>query len=102
MLEGLSSLLIAQRLGQVGRQLAGEGEAYQLVLLVASSIVYVVSALWIGTVRLSDISPVPSDSPSGISVRSQLSSVFNLTWGCIDRLCLPHLHWFQPTQNKCH
>ena len=49
-LEGLSSLLVAQRLGQVGRQLAGEGEAYQFGLLVAAAVAYVASAWWIAAV----------------------------------------------------
>lgn len=49
-LEGLSSLLVSQRLGQVGRQLAGEGEGYQFTLLVASAVAYVASAWWIGAV----------------------------------------------------
>lgn len=46
-LEGLSSLLVAQKLGQVGRDLVGKGEAYQFVLLIASAVAYVVSAWWI-------------------------------------------------------
>ncbi|KAH9044718.1 hypothetical protein EDB85DRAFT_1910858 [Lactarius pseudohatsudake] len=46
-LEGLSSLLVAQKLGQVGRELVGKGEAYQFVLLIASAVAYVVSAWWI-------------------------------------------------------
>jgi hypothetical protein len=46
-LESVSSLLVAQKLGQVGRELVGEGEAYQFVLLIASAVAYVVSAWWI-------------------------------------------------------
>ncbi|KAF8272907.1 hypothetical protein EI94DRAFT_1776607 [Lactarius quietus] len=46
-LEGLSSLLVAQKLGQLGRELVGKGEAYQFVLLIASAVAYVVSAWWI-------------------------------------------------------
>jgi len=45
-MEGLSSLLVAQRLGQVGTQFAGEGESYQFTFLVIASIVYVGSAWW--------------------------------------------------------
>jgi hypothetical protein len=51
-LEGLSSLLVAQKLGQVGRELVGKGEAYQFVLLIASAVAYVVSAWWIVAVSL--------------------------------------------------
>jgi len=46
-LESISSLLVAQKLGQVGRELVGEGEAYQFVFLIASAVAYVVSAWWI-------------------------------------------------------
>jgi len=46
-LEGVSSLLVAQKLGQVGRELVGKGEAYQFVLLIVSAVAYVVSAWWI-------------------------------------------------------
>ena len=46
-LESVSSLLVAQKLGQIGRELVGEGEAYQFVLLIASAVAYVVSAWWI-------------------------------------------------------
>ncbi|KAH8835297.1 hypothetical protein DL96DRAFT_1573659 [Flagelloscypha sp. PMI_526] len=38
-LEGLSSLLVAQKLGQIGKRLVAEGESYQFT--------YVVSAWWI-------------------------------------------------------
>jgi hypothetical protein len=54
-LEGLSSLLVAQKLGQVGRELVGEGEAYQFVLLIASAVAYVVSAWWIVAVSASHL-----------------------------------------------
>lgn len=42
-LEGMSSLLVVQKMGQVGRDLVGEGEAYQFGLLIASAMTYVVS-----------------------------------------------------------
>jgi len=48
-LEGLSSLLVAQKLGQQGKQLveSEKGEVYQFVLLIASAATYVASAWWI-------------------------------------------------------
>lgn len=46
-MEGLSSLLVAQRLGQVGKELVGEGEVYQFGLLVAAAAAYVTSSFWI-------------------------------------------------------
>lgn len=46
-MEGLSSLLIVQKLGQVGKELVSEGEGYQFGLLVAAAAAYVTSAWWI-------------------------------------------------------
>jgi len=46
-IESMSSLLVAQKLGQVGRELVGEGETYQFGLLIASAAAYVTSAWWI-------------------------------------------------------
>jgi phosphatidylglycerophosphate synthase len=46
-MEGLSSLLVVQKLGQEGKRLVGEGEAYQFGLLIATAVTYVVSAWWI-------------------------------------------------------
>ena len=46
-LESLSSLVVAQKLGQIGKGLVGEGEGYQFGLLIASAAAYVASAWWI-------------------------------------------------------
>jgi hypothetical protein len=43
-LEGTSSLLVAQSLGQRGKRLLDEGESFQFPLLISSSIAYVISA----------------------------------------------------------
>ncbi|ESK97927.1 ice2 family protein [Moniliophthora roreri MCA 2997] len=45
-MEGLSSLLVAQKLGQEGKKLVEKGEGYQ-TLLIASSVTYVVFCNWI-------------------------------------------------------
>lgn len=52
-LEGLSSLLVAQKVGQIGKELADEAESYQLVILLASAAAYVVASWWIVVVRAS-------------------------------------------------
>ncbi|KAG6842247.1 hypothetical protein C0991_000217 [Blastosporella zonata] len=44
-MEGLSSLLVVQKLGQEGKRLVTEGEAYQFALLIGSAIAYVVAPL---------------------------------------------------------
>jgi len=67
-LEGLSSLLVSQRLGQVGRQLAGEGEGYQFTLLVASAVAYVASAWWIGAAYPSAASSPLSSTLLGVAL----------------------------------
>ena len=48
-LEGLSSLLVFQNLGQEGRRLIrdSEREYYQFALLIATAVAYVISAWWI-------------------------------------------------------
>jgi hypothetical protein len=60
-MEGLSSLLVVQKLGQEGKRLVTEGEAYQFALLIASAVAYVLSAWWIVIVRcLCIFSPIPN------------------------------------------
>jgi hypothetical protein len=51
-MEGLSSLLVVQKLGQHGKLLAYEGESNQFVLLIGASVAYVTSAWWIALVSL--------------------------------------------------
>jgi hypothetical protein len=46
-MEGMSSLLVVQKLGQEGRKLECRGEAYQFGLLIATAVAYVASAWWI-------------------------------------------------------
>ncbi|KAF9535423.1 hypothetical protein CPB83DRAFT_872343 [Crepidotus variabilis] len=46
-LEGMSSLLVVQALGQGGKKLVSRGEVYQIGLLVGTAVAYVGSAWWI-------------------------------------------------------
>ncbi len=55
-MEGLSSLLVVQRLGERAKALVEEGEAYQFGLLIASATAYVVTAGWIVVVRIVQLS----------------------------------------------
>lgn len=50
-LEGLSSLLFAQRAGQIGREIADEAESYQFAILIAAAAAFVAAAWWIVIVR---------------------------------------------------
>ncbi|KAJ7103576.1 hypothetical protein B0H15DRAFT_919307 [Mycena belliarum] len=47
LLEGVSSLLVVQKAGQIGKELVAAGESYQLGLLVGTAVAYVSSAWWI-------------------------------------------------------
>ncbi|KAJ7125628.1 hypothetical protein C8R43DRAFT_1029702 [Mycena crocata] len=47
LLEGVSSLLVVQKAGQISKELVAEGESYQLGLLVGTAVTYVSSAWWI-------------------------------------------------------
>ncbi|KAJ3758647.1 hypothetical protein EV361DRAFT_969288 [Lentinula raphanica] len=48
LLEGLSTLIVAQKLGQMGKRLIeqADSEVYQFTLLVAAAVAYVLSAYW--------------------------------------------------------
>ncbi|KIP11374.1 hypothetical protein PHLGIDRAFT_27869 [Phlebiopsis gigantea 11061_1 CR5-6] len=46
-MEGMSSLLVVQKLGQIAKELVEEGERYQFGLLVGAAAAYVASAWWI-------------------------------------------------------
>ena len=52
-MEGLSSLLVVQKVGQAGKEFIHEREeeAYQFALLIGCAIAYVASAWWIVAVR---------------------------------------------------
>ena len=50
-MEGMSSLLVVQKLGQVGKELIEEEERWQFGLLVGAAAAYVTSAWWIVVVR---------------------------------------------------
>ncbi|KAH7925211.1 hypothetical protein BV22DRAFT_1065447 [Leucogyrophana mollusca] len=57
-LEGLSSLLFVQKVGQIGKELADEAESYQFAILIASAAAYVISA-WVIVVAY----PAAASSP---------------------------------------
>lgn len=46
-MEGLSSLLVVQKLGQEGKKLVVRGEVYQFGMLIVTATAYVASAWWI-------------------------------------------------------
>ena len=104
-MEGMSSLLVAQRLGQVGKELVDEGEGYQFGLLVGAAAAYVVSAWWV--VVVSDPShcgllrgPERLDLTFG-SVRKVLPrcgrfpALFNAAWSGVNHSDIPNVHWIR-------
>jgi hypothetical protein len=50
-MEGMSSLLVAQKLGQEGKKVFERGESYQFGMLIVAAVAYVFSAWWIVDVR---------------------------------------------------
>jgi len=103
-LESVSSLLVAQKLGQVGRELVGEGEAYQFVLLIASAVAYVVSAWWIVVVSAQSSQHMcpPQLLETGLSSGRHVTPVSYAARGGADRVPFSHSHRVWVTTNECH
>ena len=102
-MEGMSSLLVAQRLGQVGKELVGEGEAYQFGLLVAAAAAYVASAFWVVVVRLSRLALLDWLLKSWhvvLSCDCRLAALLHSAWCCADHIGLPHVHWIRATPHE--
>lgn len=107
-LEGMSSLLVAQRLGQVGRELVGQGESFQFGLLFGAAAAYVTSAWWAVTVCLIGIPSVVwafIDRLGLLVVVISRSSSFPIdcyvAWIGLYGLPFPHLHRVCAEKNKC-
>ena len=104
-LEGLSSLLVVQKLGQAGKRLAWKGETFQFGLLILTAVAYVVSAFWIVNVSLrfplclcfpeSDMCPV-------VSYRSNFTTFIDFTRRGPYRFCFPDCYWFCSSTNQHH
>lgn len=56
-MEGLSSLLFAQKAGQIGRGIADEAESYQFVILILTAAAFVAAAWWVVIVRAASCLP---------------------------------------------
>jgi len=75
-LEGISTLLVAQKIGFIGRDLVEEGEVYQFGILIASAAAYVISASWVVMSY-----PAAADSPlASTSLGSAVTSFIFLTF----------------------
>lgn len=104
-MEGLSSLLVVQKLGQEGKRLVGRGEVYQFGLLIATAVAYVASAWWIVNVRgcfnfCSFF--VRFFSILVISSSSILTDVVDTAWGCNNCFLVLDTHRIRSTANKHH
>ena len=84
-MEGMSSLLVVQKLGQEGKKLEYRGEAYQFGLLIATAVAYVASAWWIVDVGV--------DLDSVLSVHNYVSRILTLPRLLYRR---PSLEWPLP------
>jgi hypothetical protein len=104
-MEGLSSLLVAQRLGQMGKELVDEGrEEVQLGLLVASAS---------GQFRIPS-THTSSDGGSICSVRGrcrlactdvprcrEFTTLLHTPWRCYHCICFPYVHWPCGQEDQC-
>lgn len=101
-MEGLSSLLFAQKVGQVGKELADEAESYQFGILIASAAAYVVAAWWIVVVSCPCALLLLSliFAHIGVSSCSHVATLF-YTIGCsIDRFPVSDGDWIPPPPDE--
>lgn len=101
-MEGLSSLLFAQKVGQVGKELANEAESYQFGILIASAAAYVVAAWWIVVVGCpSALLSLPFIfALTGVSSSSNVTTLFHTVGRGIDRFPVPDGDWLPPPPDK--
>jgi hypothetical protein len=116
-MEGVSSLLVAQKLGQMGKRIVGEGEVYQFVMLIATAVAYVISAWWIVVVSnwphflspfLSICKAYPTAASSPLSstllgvalsiCHSSLLLTLLITF--VSRFCIPDIYRVRLATNK--
>ena len=103
-MEGLSSLLVAQKLGQEGKKLEETGEVTQFGLLIAASATYVASAWWIVDVSAYLLSSFQSLShaPQVLSFGSLISLVIH-PFGCSNNyLSIPYMHRILVASHQNH
>ncbi|KAJ8514709.1 hypothetical protein ONZ45_g7788 [Pleurotus djamor] len=72
MMEGLSSLLVAQKLGQEGKKFVGDDEFRQFGVLIVTAIAYVVSAWWIAVTYPAAASSPLSSTLFGVALTAFL------------------------------
>lgn len=100
-MEGLSSLLFAQKVGQVGKELADEAESYQFGILIASAAAYVVAAWWIVVVGSpSALLLLLTFGRTGVSSCSHVATLFHTVGRGIDRLPVLDSDWLPSLPDK--
>ena len=103
-------MLVAQRLGQVGKELVGEGEGYQFGMLVGAAAGYVASAWWVVAVsgpsakfmsgiNVARAEPTHSTLPVLLS-NCGLSAFLDVAGGGPDHSYLPHVYWICSTSHQ--
>ncbi len=106
-LESVSSLLVAQKLGHVGQELVGKGEVYQFILLIVSAVAYVVSAWWIVAVSAQSsirvcFLRINLLYETGLSRSRHVAAVSHSTWRCFDGVSFSYSYRIWVTSNECH
>ena len=101
-MEGLSSLLFAQKVGQVGKELADEAESYQFGILIASASAYVVAAWWIVVVGCPSVLLLLSFilARTGISSCSHITTLFHIVGCSIDCFLVSDGDWIPPPPDE--
>lgn len=101
-MEGLSSLLFAQKVGQVGMELADEAESYQFGILIASAAAYVVAAWWIVVVSCLCALLLLSlmFAHTGVPSCSHVATLFHPVGCSIDRFPVSDGDWIPPPPDE--
>lgn len=105
-MEGVSSLLAVQKLGQIGKELVEEGEKYQFGLLVGAAAAYVTSAWWIVVVRI--FGTIATGLLISLAVElvlpggGGLSSTIHTPGSGNNDFHFSHMHWFRYETYQCH
>lgn len=104
-MEGLSSLLVVQKLGQAGKKLISEREeeGYQFGLLIAAAVAYVTSAWWIVAVSRDDALVWFSNRLNylqGLSCSRGFAVIFYSARCSGNSFYLPYAHRVLPSANK--
>jgi hypothetical protein len=96
MIEGISSVIVTQKIGQDAQELVNEHEVYQFPMLCAAAVCYVISGWWIVAVHIYPLScEFKSDSENiGLSSGCFFAFVIDASGCRVDFVNFPYINWF--------